>query len=152
MACAQRRKVMWKFSWQCHSAWIQCQTTSATSTLYNPITSHAPQISDMCSRVSEVDINCLLLSVVSIDGKGDCEYTSTQFWERIPLSCLTKIVTTLCAKYFRCRWIFFSSCLKLYETTAECDTGWEKRWKLFLYFCVWRGLSSYWRDDTTSRR
>ena len=82
------------------------QPRGLRSTLYNPITSHAPQISDLCCRVSVVDKNCLLLSVVSIDGKGDCEYTSTQFWEiskRIPLSCPTKIVTTLCAKYFRCR-------------------------------------------------
>ena len=62
-----------------YNAKLPQQPRGLRSTLYNPITSHAPQISDLCSRVSVVDKNCLLLSVVNIDGKGDCEYTSTPF-------------------------------------------------------------------------
>ncbi|XP_078341082.1 uncharacterized protein LOC144627572 [Crassostrea virginica] len=62
-----------------YNAKLPQQPRGLRSTLYNPITSHAPQISDLCTRVSVVDKNCLLLSVVNIDGKGDCKYTSTPF-------------------------------------------------------------------------
>ncbi|XP_056000210.1 uncharacterized protein LOC125676125 [Ostrea edulis] len=55
------------------------QPRGLRSTLYNPINSVVPKISELCSRVSEADKTCLLLTVVNLSGKGDCEYTETKF-------------------------------------------------------------------------
>lgn len=49
----------------------QRQPRGLKSTLYNPLHSSLPPVSQLCSSVSQADSTCLLLTVVNVKEKGE---------------------------------------------------------------------------------